>query len=272
MAKGSAILPHAGVVGLNRSVLPASMPEPVAGALARYLNKLEARREVRGVALAGSWARGRGGPRSDVDLLVVTSGDVFVRAAEWVDGIEIQVMEGPPAWFRKAFGERRVASVQRMMAECLPLWDPDGLVEKLRTVAAGDVARGPDPPDPVAVRRARFRVTESLDDLLDLASDPRPDPGATALARAELLADLLDAFWLTRHRWPEKAKYALEAVRTTDPKTAEKLARLALSPGDDPTDLEPMLATAAAAADAVLGPVGGLLRKSWSLPPEPVEA
>ncbi len=249
------------------------MPNKATDTVVGVLGRLGARPDVRGVALAGSWARGCAGPRSDVDLLVVTSGRVFRRAAEWVDGTEVQTMEGPPAWFRKAFGERRVGSVQRMMAESVVLWDPDGLVAELRAEAATDVARGPDPADATTIRRARFRVTEALDDLLDAVSLLQPDVGAVGLLRAELVGQLLEAFWVARRHWPEKTKYAIQTVRLADPATAASLERLATAHCDGgPGGGEPqaLMSAAVDAAEAVLAGFGGLLRESWSLAPENV--
>ncbi len=155
--------------------------------------------------------------------MVITTGNLSVREAEWAEGVEIQVMEGPPSWYHLAFAERKVGTVQRMMAGCVALWDPDGLVSRLQSEAAEEVARGPDPADDIAIRRARFRVTEALDDLEDLARSSEPDWGAIGVVNAELVQCLLDAFWLTRRCWPEKAKYALEAVWAVEPAAADSL-------------------------------------------------
>jgi hypothetical protein len=37
------------------------------------------------------------------------------------------------------FAERRVGSAQRMVAECISLWDPDGVLESLRSAAMQNV-------------------------------------------------------------------------------------------------------------------------------------
>ena len=262
-------------------VISVSLPDRFRAPLQGFLERTIARDDVRGIALAGSWASGRGGPRSDLDLMIITTGDLFVRKAEWVEELEIQVMEGPLTWYHLAFTERKVGTVQRMIANCVALWDPDGLVSHLQLEARQEVARGPDPADEVGIRRARFRVTEALDDLEDLARSSEPDWAAIGVVKAELVQCLFDAFWLTRRCWPEKAKYALEALRAIEPAVAESMATVTGSirgTGEEQPEAEMrtavtrlLLHEATEAARAVLSPVGGLLRESWSSPPEIVQ-
>ncbi|MHB8756937.1 MAG: hypothetical protein ACYC6V_02855 [Bacillota bacterium] len=86
------------------------------------------------------------------------------------------------------------------------------------------------------------------------------------------MGQLLEAFWLTRHRWPEKAKYAREAAQSVEPATAALLQRLATAhcDGGPGGEFQELVAAATEAAEAVLIGAGRLLRESWALPPEDV--
>jgi predicted nucleotidyltransferase len=115
------------------------------------------------IGLAGSWARGKGGPDSDVDLIVLTRapaelldddrwialfdtraslvstrdfGAIQERRLRLADGLEVEVGVGRSEWASTGpvdEGTARVAS-----DGIVPIFDPDGLLAGLLAeVAAG---------------------------------------------------------------------------------------------------------------------------------------
>jgi uncharacterized protein len=120
------------------------------------------RADVRALAVVGSWARGEATMDSDVDLVVIVTdtarlladddwlgdamgqpGDV-IRRQEWgvlterrvrlASGLEVELGIVSPAW---AACDPVDAGTARVVRDgCIPLVDPDGLLDRLITAAA----------------------------------------------------------------------------------------------------------------------------------------
>jgi uncharacterized protein len=138
----------------------AERAEEVRAALERLAAWARGRRDVRALALVGSWARGTARQDSDVDVILLTDapahfldrddwlaaagGERMVRTAAWgaiterrfavPGGLEVELGIGTPAWASVApldAGTRRV--VRDGMR---PLHDPDGLLAALAAACA----------------------------------------------------------------------------------------------------------------------------------------
>ena len=116
-------------------------------------------RDVQGVALVGSWARGAARPDSDVDVVVLTTGpQAYATGTEWIadacgqdapvlrtaawgplierrvrlaSGLEVEFGFALPAWAAVLPADPGTARVVR--DGCRPLHDPQGLLGRLVT-------------------------------------------------------------------------------------------------------------------------------------------
>jgi uncharacterized protein len=152
------------------------------------------RQDIRGIALVGSHARGTARPDSDIDLMVLTSASVALRAdclwvetinwsragvevAKWSDeeygavwsrrvqlgsGPEVEITVAPLSWAGIApidEGTRRIIS-----EGCRVLHDPDALLTRLgahlREGLSGCLVRLATPGDTLNLRRAVVELQE----------------------------------------------------------------------------------------------------------------
>jgi uncharacterized protein len=121
------------------------------------------RADIAGVALVGSYARGTGGPESDVDFVVLTTvpasyrtgdrprqiawpasddvpfewtdvsyGALWARHLEFASGTRVEVGFAAPTWTQIAPVDPGTSAVVR--AGCVVLWDPSGLFTALPRV------------------------------------------------------------------------------------------------------------------------------------------
>ncbi|MFE2914906.1 nucleotidyltransferase domain-containing protein [Kitasatospora indigofera] len=207
--------------------------------------------------LAGSTARGRATPGSDLDIAVlVPDGAGTFRETLRFEGRPVELFVHTRAGLAELFAAdvaTRRAVLQDMYLDGLVLTDPAGEAARARALAGADLRQGPPPLPPEAVETKRYGLTDALDDLAD-AGDPfeRLAVGAVVLAGA---ADLL----LDHHRaWTGGGKWLPRRLLAADPGRGRALLeghrRLCVS-GEH--------VALAAAASEVLGLVGGPLREGY---------
>jgi len=116
-----------------------ALPKAVHAAVSEYMHSIlrELGRNVQAGAVAGSYARGNPSMFCDLDLLVLT--DLAWR--QWrkvasTDGLQLDVTICPVNHFHQCVQFDSWPKLLRMVAECIPLYDPYDLIAQLK-VAAG---------------------------------------------------------------------------------------------------------------------------------------
>lgn len=156
---GITVVEHSSAFG-NMTVRALRLPERVARVL-ETAELLAARHpSIAAIGLAGSWARGRGRPDSDIDLIVLTDspaellddddwigvfdvhasliskrdfGAIQERRLRLSDGLQVDVGVGRPDWASTSPLDEGTAAV--VADGLVPIADPDGLLEALLVAA-----------------------------------------------------------------------------------------------------------------------------------------
>jgi hypothetical protein len=198
---GAALLRAADDALLGRT---AGAGEVAAAALAQALG-----REVDGVLLYGSRARGAATPTSDVDALVFASGEGRggLRGTSAGVDLDIEVVPAsstatldPAAWFHVAPG--------------VPLYDPTGAVAAFLARVEQHRARGPAPMKADEISRYRVWAPRMC---VRIARNIATDPALAAYQSAWLLTTLLDLYFQIRALWTRSAKESLQYWADYDP-------------------------------------------------------
>ena len=182
--------------------------------------------EAEAALLAGSRARGEGGPRSDYDLFLL-----FRRLPEgaWrgrsaFEGKAFEIFAHDPgtlAYFcRAVVGGSGVPSVPEMVADGIAFRGEGGAaLAQARALARRTLANGPPPLDP-ATRRHRL---SALTELAGALADCPPGPALTAIGGA-LYPMLADFALRSAGAWSASVKRLPAALEALDPKLAERFA------------------------------------------------
>lgn len=227
-----------------------------AGAPLEALRELVAERwpDARLALLAGSTARGRATPASDLDLLVLLPGTPApYRESFDFRGWPLEAFvhsEASLAEFSERDAARRRPSLPQMLAEGRVLHDPDGRASALKLTALGLLAGGPTPLDDATLDAARYRLTDLLQDLRGAAA---ADASAVPFVAAELTLAAAEFALDAGGHWRGGSSWTPRRLEVLAPGLARRLAdalRAALD--GDPQPLT-------RAVDALLEPHGGRL-------------
>jgi predicted nucleotidyltransferase len=209
--------------------------------------------ELLGVLVTGSRVHGHPDPTSDLDVHVVIAAPRRQRRNVLLDGVEIELFINPPFQSRRYFADGR-GHDPHMYTFGRVVYDPQGVMAELQAEARAIWEAGPAPLDPNLTWLDRYAPADLLRDLEDVGEDE-----ATAIV---LIASLVERLLATHDRingrWEAKAKRRLADLEGWDP-LAARLARRALKCGP----LIERREAAAALAEHVLHPIGGLMPIEW---------
>jgi hypothetical protein len=240
------------------------LPDPFGSVLDRISQDLCSDPHVEAVFLGGSLALGQASPRSDLDLVIIKDSTVPVmeRYVRYVEGVQVQVISGPPRqfdiWLEK---DRPTGTVIRQISDGQLLFDRHGLGADYQTQARDVVKAGLAPMSTPQIRSRRFRLTELLDDIIDCADDP---PQARWLMDTGL-ATVVETAFLWHQHWTPKGKRALAEIETLDPSLAALCHDFLAE-----TRFSAQCAAFQSLVTYVLEPLGGELREPWTRAPEAV--
>ncbi|MFE0103478.1 nucleotidyltransferase domain-containing protein [Streptomyces sp. NPDC059009] len=212
-----------------------------------------------GAVLGGSAAQGRATPLSDLDLAVLLPRDDTTRR-EVVrhQGRLAELFLHTVADVDDAFERERVhrrGTLVHIYAQGLPLLDPHGDLTRVRTQARTVLAAGPVPLTTAERARSRYLLTCFMDDLLDTPTAERYDQLAVAdhtLREASHLLTAHHGAWTGIGKWLPRRLLGADTARGTALLEGHRIVAEQGDPG-------PL----AAAAEEVLGLVGGPLREGY---------
>jgi hypothetical protein len=198
-----------------------SRPDPTAAAQEILVQRF-AGADV--VFLCGSVTRGEGTETSDLDLVVVYERlEAAHRETFMHRGWPVEAFVHDPETLRHFFQTDRAGGVPvllDMVASGVPLLRATALSEATRSLAAEMLAAGPPRWTDADESRARYMITNLIDDL----RSPR--------ARAELVAvgtvlysDLANYFFRSQGLWSARAKMIPRRLHAQAPAVAERFVR-----------------------------------------------
>ena len=181
--------------------------------------------EASAVFAAGSILRGEGTSRSDLDLVVVYSKlTCAYRESFMRERLPVEVFVHDPETLEFFFFEvdrpSGIPSLPNMVMEGIEIPAPNELSRSLKQVAASLIAAGPPGLDEEAEQRARYAVTDLVDDLRDRRSHDE------LVATGALLYERLADYHLRRLRlWSARGKAIPRALRRADPVLCARYCR-----------------------------------------------
>ncbi|SDL68427.1 cupin domain-containing protein [Nonomuraea jiangxiensis] len=195
---------------------------------------------------------------SDLDVVVVLDGLArpyreSLRWRGWPVDLFVHSETSLAAYLDKDF-ERRQPSLARMCAEGAVVTDrTGGRASDLQTALGERLAAGPGGLTTAQTERARYGLSDLLDDLAGTT-----DPGEQAFIRWEVVQAAARAALGVGRRWQGSGKWLLRELRAHDPALADEL----LSAHDDPARLT-------AVASKVLERAGGRLWEGYRAEGDP---
>ncbi|MFG1710081.1 cupin domain-containing protein [Nonomuraea sp. M3C6] len=195
---------------------------------------------------------------SDLDVVVVLDGLATpyresLRWREWPVELFVHSETSLHAYLDKDF-DRRQPSLARMCAEGAVLTDrTGGRASDLQSALSERLAAGPGGLTPGQAERARYALSDLLDDLSGTT-----DPGEQAFIRWEVVQATARTALGVGRRWQGSGKWLLRELRAHDPVLADEL----LSAHEDPVRL-------AAVASDVLERAGGRLWEGYRAEGDP---
>lgn len=204
--------------------------------------------------LAGSVMRGEGTPASDLDLVVVYERVPHAyREAFVYEGWPVEAFVHDPEtlnyFFQESDRREGVPSLARMVLEGREIPEPGDFSARMKGMAAALIEAGPLRWGEEDVRRARYRLTDAVDDI----RHPRA-PEELVATGAQLYGLAADFYLRSRNLWAASRKSIPPRLREVDADFAARFCRAfdGLFAGKRP---EPVVAL----VEEMLGPFGGFL-------------
>jgi predicted nucleotidyltransferase len=172
--------------------------------------------------VAGSIMRGEGKPHSDIDLVVIY-GDAFDtvrRESKIFETVPIESFvhnEKSLKYFINLDVDGGVPSMPSMVSEGLIIGSNKSLAMSLKAYAQEVIAKGPKPLDKAAMLRARYGLTDLLDDI----RDERPY-GEYIGCVSEIYKKLGDFYLRSKCRWSGSGKGLIKQLNNIDSKFAKR--------------------------------------------------
>lgn len=196
--------------------------EPYGTALREVVAYILGRWRPLGIVAAGTIVRGKPARSSDLDMLVVHAAAERQRVQKLFNGVPAEIFVNPP-WQVEQYlaSERRDGRplTAHMFATGSVILDEDGTIARLRTLAARELARRPDPAALFLTAR-RYAAATLLEDALDIAwTDPEM---STALLGEAVLEAVRYRFWAAGE-WQPRQKDLLRRLAVLDAQLAAQV-------------------------------------------------
>src|ERR1700722_9591278 len=177
-----------------------------------FLEILKQRKDVLGVIMFGSRARGNDRPESDVDLVVIIT-EGFRRAVEYHEGqaFEIIYTTGKSAL---AYWKNHRDDAAGLWAVAKVLYDKDGTIAKLKNKVNMVLKKGKAPIDEHQLGQFRFDAEDTLKYVGHIAD---ADPVTANLVLTNKVFTLTELFFNIRQMWIPAPKQRLAKIKEISP-------------------------------------------------------
>lgn len=229
------------------------MKENYQEALVKTLARLQAEySNLRIVLLAGSVARGEGGPTSDLDLYCLLDGDCRIRQTWIVDDVLVEIFLNPYQQILHYFSKEDPATMSMIMTGQIVYGDPaDPILLRLREIAAKEWAAGPRTWSPMQQKLCRYMALDLYEDAVDVVDDRE----RSMWAGMKGLEGAVKFHYMLHGKWEVKPKHLLADLECWSPSVANGI-RQYLQRGE--------LLHLKAILDEIYAPVGGVERFDYS--------
>src|SRR5690554_5091223 len=149
-------------------------------ALNKFLVNWMKRNDVVGALICGSYITGSPTNRSDIDVHIILSdeADWRERGNQYVDGYLIEYFVNPPRqireYFSKDYDDRSTMSMVQFITGRV-IFDHHGIIEQLKVEANHWKAKKYGHEDAAMIEIKKYRLWDSLDNLLDCYETDRVD-------------------------------------------------------------------------------------------------
>jgi hypothetical protein len=172
--------------------------------------------------LAGSIARGRATPTSDIDLVLLFDrlGHAW-RETTAINGITTELFAHDPgtlAWFFEDDASKGHATLASMVASGVPVTGPSALIDRAKAMAGAVLAKGPPPLDQHMIEDRRYRVTDLAEDLRGGGT-----PGEIMAIAVRLHEALGELTLRAAGRWAGTGKELARQIEAMDPDLALRI-------------------------------------------------
>jgi predicted nucleotidyltransferase len=193
-----------------------TLPTPTIAIAERILREWTAAADLIAVFLAGSVAKGRAGPGSDIDaVLVYQRVEQASRETHDREGVLVELFLHDPdtlTYFWQADRDAGKPSLARMVANGLPIAGDPMLIEELKRQAQALLDAGPPPLSESQLLERRYVISDLAADLIQ----PRNALEGLAIA-SKLYLDLADFTVRAAGRWTGAGKGLAHALLRQDP-------------------------------------------------------
>ena len=177
-----------------------------------FLENLKRRKDVLGVIMFGSQARGNSRPDSDVDLVVILN-EGFRRAIEYYDGQDFEIIyttaEGALAYWAS-----HIDDAAGLWAVAEVLYDKDETIAKLKNEIQQVLDKGKKPIDKYQLGQFRFDAEDTLKYVEYIAD---ADPTTANLVLTNKVFTLTELFFDIRQLWIPAPKQRMEKIKEISP-------------------------------------------------------
>lgn len=183
--------------------------------LGPLVDELKCKKDVLGIAVFGSYARGEARPNSDIDLLVIIKNgvrrDVEKRGERTFEYLYVSF---PAAM--KFYKENPDDCVQ-LWEDAVVLYDKKGYLRRLKALAGRLRKRGKKPLTKDDIKHRRFDAEDAIRAMRSIVSEDQ----ATASLYANIIAsNLVEHYFDVRRFWTPPPKKRLAAIRASSKKDA----------------------------------------------------
>jgi len=231
------------------------------GALREAVTFIIAEFDVAGIAACGSIIRGTPDRWSDLDIYVVNRAPFRQRIQRWFDDVPAEIFVNPEFQIHRYMAdEQRDARpmTAHMLATGFIVYDPDGMVERLRRTACRLLEDGP--PEPGDQASPRYMIATLYEDAVDVLEI---DPHTARLYLNRALQQCLEYSFSGRGRFVPRAKELLARLSEEDPHLHDLTIRAIGAP-----DAKTQASVIGEIMDSVIGARGFF---EWESTPEVLE-
>lgn len=154
--------------------------KPWKDALNKFLASWKEQKDVTGAIVCGSFITGVPAERSDIDLHIILSdeADWRERGNQYIDGLLIEYFVNPPRQIRRYFAEDYSDHSTMSMVQFITgrvIFDNHGIIEQLKLEANHWKDKKYEHLDDSMIEIKKYRLWDSLDNLLDCYETGRAD-------------------------------------------------------------------------------------------------
>lgn len=180
-----------------------------------FFNELKSEKNIRGILIFGSWARGDQRPTSDVDVLAIVKEGAW-RDVEERDGQMFEMVYASYDLARKFWDKNPNDAVQQWTDGKI-IHDPEGIMEELKRYVFAIRDKGPEPLTEKQMKHLKFEKEDKIRAVEHLRDS---DLATANLYLQALCQELVELYFKLNRQWIPAPKQRLPYMRKINPEIA----------------------------------------------------